>query len=174
MSLLTRLLHICGSSTFLVAIYYDIFILDLPEDISPTREKFGGHFKYLTFLNMCLQFLFFTNCIFADFSAENSRICKLRDIVFASAAFPIGIFVGVIFWSLWAIDRELIFSVRCVENNKTKFIIYNQNNLELIRFDGFFPAWLNHFMHTTVLPLQLGELYLCRLDPSFPRNLLRL
>ena len=128
MSLLTRLLHICGSSSFLVAIYYDIFILDLPEDISPTREKFGGHFKYLTFLNMCLQFLFFTNCIFADFSAENSRICKLRDIVFASAAFPIGIFVGVIFWSLWAIDRELIFSVRCVENNKTNFIFYNQKS----------------------------------------------
>jgi hypothetical protein len=141
MSFAPKLLHVAGSVSFIVAIVYDVFFLELPEDIAPTREKFGGHFKYLTFLNMCLQCLYFTICIFADFSKENSRICKLRDVMFASAAFPIGIFVGVIFWSLWAIDRELIFSVR---------------------FDGFFPAWLNHLMHTTVLPLQLGELFLCR------------
>jgi hypothetical protein len=35
------------------------------------------------------------------------------------------------------------------------------------RFDDYFPVWLNHLMHTTVLPLQLGELYLCR--HAYPR-----
>jgi len=29
--------------------------------------------------------------------------------MFATAAFPIGIFVAAIFWGLYAVDRELIF-----------------------------------------------------------------
>ena len=28
--------------------------------------------------------------------------------------------------------------------------------------DEFFPSWLNHLMHTTVLPLQVMELFLVR------------
>merc|ERR1712059_39683 len=96
--------------------------------------KFGGVFKYLTFLNMVLQCLFFCVCFFANYTRQ---LVKTRDVMFASAAFPIGMFVGLVFWALYAVDRELIFSAR---------------------FDKYFPWWMNHLMHTTVLPLQLLEL----------------
>merc|ERR1719312_862930 len=90
---------------------------------------------------MCLQLVFFTVCTLADFCKSNSSISKVRDFLFSSAAFPLGIFVSVAFWGLYAIDRELIFPER---------------------LDGHFPDWLNHLMHTTVLPLQLAELLLAR------------
>jgi len=35
-------------------------------------------------------------------------------------------------------------------------------DLAQFRYDGYFPTWLNHLMHTTVLPLQLGEMFFCR------------
>jgi hypothetical protein len=57
---------------------------------------------------MCLQCIFFLVCLLADITSSKT-INKVKDVMFASAAFPIGIFVAVIFWGLWAVDRELIF-----------------------------------------------------------------
>jgi len=136
MGFLTGCLHLVGFTSFAWAIYYDAWILELPEHIHPRSESYGGLAKYLTFLNMCLQCLFFAICLLHDVTSSK-LIKKIKDIMFASAAFPIGIFVGVIFWGLWSVDRELIFPAK---------------------LDGHFPVWLNHLMHTTVLPLQLGEL----------------
>ena len=50
-----------------------------------------------------------------------------------------GQFVGLIFWTLWHIDRELVFPKA---------------------FDAIFPSYINHMMHTTVIPVQLLELIL--------------
>jgi len=141
------LLHVLGSTSFAYAIYYDVYELKLPEHVHPTSQNYGGHAKYLTFLNMCLQLIFFTLCILADFSSKNSGISKAKDIIFAAAAFPIGIFVAVIFWGLYALDRELIFPTR---------------------YDGHFPVWLNHLMHTTVFPLQFAEMFL--VSHKFPKR----
>lgn len=136
MSGIPGLVYVLGFTSFAYAIYYDAFVLELPEHIHSKSEAFAGRAKYLTFLNMCLQCLFFLVCLLALITGSKN-ITKVKDIMFASAAFPIGIFVAVIFWGLWAVDRELIFPKK---------------------LDGFIPAWLNHFMHTTVLPLQLYEL----------------
>jgi hypothetical protein len=106
------LLHVLGFASFAYAIYYDLVEVELPPELAPTREQFGGQAKYLTFLNMGLQLLYFALCLVADVSPKGSGVHGFRDIVFASAAFPIGIFVGFIFWSIWAVDRELIFSAR--------------------------------------------------------------
>lgn len=135
------LLHLAGAGSFAYAIYYDLTEVHLPAELTPASQRFGGQAKYLTFLNMLLQLLYFSVCLLADFSRAESPVCRLRHMLFATAAFPIGIFVGVIFWSIWAVDRELVFSAR---------------------LDPYFPSWLNHLMHTTVMPLQLGELALCR------------
>jgi len=142
------LVHFLGSISFGYAIYYDVYQLSLPESIHPTSESFGGPAKYLTFLNMCLQFVFFSLCILADFSKSNSSLVKVRDFIFSSVAFPLGIFVFLSFWGLYAIDRELIFPAR---------------------LDGHFPSWLNHLMHTTVLPLQTAEMMMTR--HQFPQRL---
>jgi hypothetical protein len=110
------LLHLAGSSSFAYAIYYDLYEVELPTELAPTREQFGGPAKYLTFLNMCLQLLYFTLCLVAHLAGKDSVVGRLRDVMFASAAFPIGMFVAFIFWSLWAVDRELVFSARYPED----------------------------------------------------------
>lgn len=61
---------------------------------------------------------------------------RARDNLFATVAFPIGMFVGVSFWGLFLVNRELIFPER---------------------FDAFIPAHVNHMLHTTVIPLQVGS-----------------
>lgn len=137
----TPLHQLTGALSFAYAIHWQYAVCSIPEELSPTRLKFGGVFKYLTFLNMVLQCIFFTLAFLSNFTGKKSGVAKVKDLVFASAAFPFGMFVGLVFWSLWAVDRELILPAR---------------------YDPYFPSWANHLMHTTVLPLQLGELLLCR------------
>lgn len=48
-------------------------------------------------------------------------------------------FVTVAFWSMWLIDRELIFP-------------------EVL--DKVLPSWVNHSIHTTTSLFVLGEMYL--------------
>ncbi|XP_050828071.1 androgen-induced gene 1 protein isoform X4 [Serinus canaria] len=55
----------------------------------------------------------------------------------AVLAFPVGVFVVTMFWSIYIYDRELVYP-------------------KLL--DNFIPAWLNHGMHTTVLPFVLIEM----------------
>lgn len=141
-TLASVVLQLCGVLSFAWAMHYLVYRINMPEKLSPTRNQFGGVWKYLTFLNMLLQFIFFTIALLANFV---KRLRPARDLIFASAAFPIGMFVGIIFWSIWAVDRELIFP---------KIM------------DEYFPAILNHCMHTTVIPLQLGQL--CLVKHNFP------
>nr|XP_006134721.1 androgen-induced gene 1 protein-like isoform X2 [Pelodiscus sinensis] len=49
-------------------------------------------------------------------------------------------FVAVTFWTLYAYDRELVYPKELDEIN---------------------PSWLNHTMHTTILPLLFIELITC-------------
>jgi len=136
--LLSVVLQLAGVASFAWAIHYQAYRIKMPGTISPERMMFGGVWKYLTFLNMLLQFVFFSIALLSNFT---HRLTKVRDILFASAAFPIGMFVGIIFWSLWAVDRELVFPAR---------------------YDVYIPSLVNHLMHTTVIPLQLGQLMLVK------------
>ena len=52
---------------------------------------------------------------------------RLEDGLYASLAFPIGVFVGVVFWTLFAIDREVVYPTVV---------------------DAYIPAHMNHLMHT--------------------------
>lgn len=47
-------------------------------------------------------------------------------------------FVGITFWALYLVDRELVFPKA---------------------IDAFFPTWLNHAMHTNIMIFILIELY---------------
>jgi len=130
-----------GVLSFAYACHWQMNVVKVPLELAPNRDKMGGVLKYLTFLNMVLQCGFFLIALIANFTGRRSTWAKTRDIIFASAAFPIGMFVGIVFWTLWAINRDLIFPVA---------------------LDEYFPSWLNHLMHTTVIPLQLGEMLLTR------------
>uniref|UniRef100_A0A8C3PFL9 Androgen-induced gene 1 protein-like n=1 Tax=Chrysemys picta bellii TaxID=8478 RepID=A0A8C3PFL9_CHRPI len=116
-----------------------------------SENTYGGRWKYLTFINQVpiLQTLLFGICVIIDFAhmfipaTKNSMASRLlppRDFIFSVLVFPVGLFVAVTFWTLYAYDRELVYPKELDEIN---------------------PSWLNHTMHTTILPLLLIELITC-------------
>ncbi|KAH3752856.1 hypothetical protein DPMN_187482 [Dreissena polymorpha] len=74
----------------------------------------------------------------SDNGGRKSKLQSFLDVVLASLAYPIGVFVVMTFWAIYAVDRELVYP---------KVL------------DALIPQWLNHAMHTTVLPFLLIEQY---------------
>ncbi|XP_013377324.1 PREDICTED: androgen-dependent TFPI-regulating protein isoform X4 [Chinchilla lanigera] len=66
-------------------------------------------------------------------------ITALRDLLFATLAFPVCTFVFLMFWTIFLYDRELVYP-------------------KLL--DGILPAWLNHSVHTFILLFSLIEIIL--------------
>ncbi|XP_075875200.1 androgen-dependent TFPI-regulating protein [Nelusetta ayraudi] len=101
---------------------------------------YGGPWKYLTFLNLLLQMTFFALAAVNDLQSDtklDSTLVRCKDLLFSVFAFPVGTFVVLLFWSIFTYDRELVYPAS---------------------IDTFFPPWINHAMHTLVLPVLLGEL----------------
>ncbi|OXB83708.1 UNVERIFIED_CONTAM: hypothetical protein H355_013063 [Colinus virginianus] len=85
-----------------------------------------------------IQAVFFGICVLTDLSSlltkgndsqeqerQLKKLISLRDWMMAVLAFPIGVFVVTMFWSIYIYDRELVYP-------------------KLL--DNFIPAWLNHGM----------------------------
>ena len=152
--MLHLIVHLASIVNFAYAIYWELCILDDPRSKPGSPRAFGGQWKYLTFLNLWLQLFYFCisflNSIFGSHSTEAksaTTLQKIRDFLFSTLAFPIGQFVGIIFWGLFYINRELVFPAV---------------------LDKIFPNYINHMLHTTVIPLQLLELML--LYHLYPRK----
>lgn len=64
-------------------------------------------------------------------------IRRVRDYIFGTFAFPLAFDVGIMFWLLYSIDRELVFPKG---------------------LDAFFPWWLNNFVHTNIMAFILLEM----------------
>jgi len=143
--MLHLLIQLGAIVNFAYTIYWDLYILKLPG-----KPTFGGQWKFLTFWNLWLQLIYFTISLLSNSlgSQKASKLQKIRDYLFATLAFPIGQFVGIVFWLLFHVDRELVFP---------------------LHYDKFFPNYINHAMHTTVIPAQLLELYL--LYHAYPKRI---
>lgn len=116
----------------------------------PGAKSYGGRWKYLTFLNLVMQTVFFGLCVLIDLfhlilpprslrGGLAAFLVKLRDIIFTVLAFPVGTFVFASFWSLYTYNRELVYP---------KYL------------DDIIPIWLNHALHTVIVPLVLVQLYI--------------
>ncbi|XP_026553072.1 androgen-induced gene 1 protein-like [Pseudonaja textilis] len=124
--------------------------LGLPKPVRKVHDdSYGGQWKYLTFLNQLFQTLLYLLCVTIDAVAlfvpsqekkVSSIVLPIRDFIFSAYVFPVGLFVAVAFWGLYAIDRELVYPKE---------------------LDDINPDWLNHTMHTTILPLLFIELVIC-------------
>ncbi|XP_078101138.1 androgen-dependent TFPI-regulating protein [Sander vitreus] len=109
------------------------------EKLPPGIFVYGGPWKYLTFLNLLLQMFFFGLAALNDLQPgkkSESTLNRCKDLLFSVFAFPVGMFVVLLFWTIFAYDRELVYPAT---------------------IDTFFPPWINHAMHTFVLPVSLGE-----------------
>ncbi|KAM8811437.1 androgen-dependent TFPI-regulating protein isoform 1-T1 [Eudromia elegans] len=105
---------------------------------------YGGQWKYLTILNLLLQAVFYGVSFLADVLRliKELRCVKCvissRDLLFSVLAFPVSTFVSVSFWVLYTYNRELVYPKS---------------------LDGVIPQWLNHAMHTTILPFAFLEIF---------------
>ncbi|XP_066534360.1 androgen-dependent TFPI-regulating protein [Hoplias malabaricus] len=113
---------------------------DLPDGIFP----YGGPWKYLTFINLIVQMVFFGLAAMKDLQPLGKRskvsfLCLMKDFLFSVFAFPLGMLVVLMFWGICTYDRQLVYPASV---------------------DGFFPPWTNHAMHSLVLPILLGEVIL--------------
>ncbi|XP_066992579.1 androgen-induced gene 1 protein isoform X2 [Anabrus simplex] len=129
---------------FLYGIYYDLSYVVFPKGFFSEASSNLGRWKFLTFWNMILQAVYFTVCLANDFLGSNEVnpkkvpfIRKLKDYMYCSVAFPVAMFVGLTFWGLMAIDRELVFPKA---------------------LDPYFPGWLNHVMHTNIMIFTVIEM----------------
>lgn len=96
------------------------------------------------YFSQMIQTAYFTVAVLNDLTGSNEPsptekplIRRLKDSVFSALAFPVAVFVGVTFWALYAVDRELILPRS---------------------LDAYFPTWLNHVMHTNIVIFILIEL----------------
>ncbi|KAJ1123093.1 hypothetical protein NDU88_001566 [Pleurodeles waltl] len=154
-------LHLAGFAWNIFSVFKNLEVTGL----TPRHgaHTYGGRWKYLTFINQVLQTIYFGVSLLTDIvqllNPDRKRgfgcyLMLLRDCMFSVLAFPVGTFVVSCFWSLYAYDRELVYP---------KIL------------DTIIPQWLNHSMHTTVLPLLLIELVVCSHEyPSKKKGLLAL
>ncbi|CAI5779995.1 androgen-dependent TFPI-regulating protein [Podarcis lilfordi] len=104
---------------------------------------YGGPWKFLTVLNLVLQAVYFGISLLIDALVlmKQLRLAKsmfpFRDLIFGSLAFPTSMTVFTLFWALYLYDRELVYPKS---------------------LDAVLPLWLNHAMHTIILPLSLMDL----------------
>ncbi|ROL53657.1 Androgen-induced gene 1 protein [Anabarilius grahami] len=104
----------------------------------PAHQTYGGSWKFLTFIDLVIQAVFFGVCVLTDLSSlltkgsasmeqerQLRKLIGLRDWMMAVLAFPVGVFVVTMFWALYLYDRDLVYP-RLLDN--------------------FIPQWLNHGM----------------------------
>lgn len=111
----------------LIGISYHCIEMDLD-----AYKVFGGRFKFLTFLNMVLQWIYFTSAAVTDFHTlvkkrKSEVMAFLCDMLFAVWVFPVGLTVSLLFWALYMMDP---------------YSCQNEREAKLI------PTWLNQYMHT--------------------------
>ncbi|XP_046753503.1 androgen-induced gene 1 protein-like isoform X2 [Diprion similis] len=148
-------MHAIAFAQFAFAVYYDYTYTAIPRHIARMHSAFGGKFKFLTFWNAILQAVFFFVCLLNDFGGSN-ELCpakrpilrRVKDFFHASLGFPVAMFVGVTFWALMAVDRELVLPAA---------------------IDAYFPWWLNHLMHTLIMVTTLLEMIIA--PRQYPKRL---
>ncbi|XP_034947785.1 androgen-induced gene 1 protein-like isoform X3 [Chelonus insularis] len=147
--------HVIACVQFAFSVYYDFTFTVVPNGILKIHGAFGGKFKFLTFWDAIIQAIFFFLCVLNDFYGTNKLVTKnvpvmrrIKDYFHATYSFPLAMFVGITFWSLMFIDRELVLPKA---------------------LDPYFPWWLNHLMHTMIMVSTIIEMIIA--PRQYPKRL---
>ncbi|CAH1772503.1 unnamed protein product [Owenia fusiformis] len=154
MEILVFLVYFAIMLVYLVGMYGYLILIDMPGS-----KTYGGPWKFLTFLDLCFQTFYYSLCVINHMTGgtsgpgdkrSRSSLQKFRDLFHACVAYPMGTFVVITFWGIYAVDRELVYPTH---------------------LDKIIPVWLNHVMHTTILPILLIEKYLVYHEyPTFKKG----
>lgn len=114
----------------------------------PHHGTFGGDLKFLTIWCTLFQIIYFFVCCVTDLiltSGSRTRVgqsfMRFRDWFLCSIAFPIAALVSLMYWGIYAVDRELIYPESLEE---------------------LYPMWLSHCMHTYLIFILLADMYLVK------------
>ncbi|XP_076806666.1 androgen-induced gene 1 protein-like [Clavelina lepadiformis] len=124
-------------ATFALVLYHYLILTQI-------KQTYGRQWKYLTYINLVVQFICFTLCIVKDLTHRwnlkdlSRKIKCVRDVIHASIGIPCALTVLFSFWSIYLIDRELIYP---------KVL------------DNILPQWANHVWHSAII-LAVGEVLL--------------
>ncbi|CAL7947318.1 unnamed protein product [Xylocopa violacea] len=147
--------HVLSCVIFVYTVYYYFAYVHVPVNVNREYNSFGGKFRFLTVWNLIVQALFFFVCMLNDWFGTNAvspkkmpLIRRLKDYMHAILGFPIAMFVGMTFWALMFVDRELVLPKA---------------------LDPYLPLWLNHLMHTMIVITTLIEIVLT--PRKYPRRL---
>jgi len=145
------IIHLCALGQFLTGLWFNKFDTKRNDKFlaSPSRRLVPKNFidktHFLTYWCLIIQAVYYIISLINDFVGTNEIlpkqvpfIRKVKDYLLASLAFPVALNVGVTFWTLYAIDRELVFP-RIL--------------------DPVFPSWLNHIMHTNIVVFIVLEVF---------------
>jgi len=152
---LSALIHTSGVAVFGYALYYNNYHVHFPRSIVRAEylTAFPGKWKFLTVWNLALQLVYCSVSLINDVAGSSevdtkkqTWLQRIRDTFFASWAFPTGMFVSLSFWTLFGIDRSMVFP---------------------IEMDAFYPVWLNHAVHTgPILFLAAESYFISKIYPS--------
>ncbi|XP_017786514.1 PREDICTED: androgen-induced gene 1 protein-like isoform X2 [Nicrophorus vespilloides] len=140
--------HLIAALHFWFSAYYDWFYVNVPVHVHPMGKAFGNtnKLKFLTYWDEVLQAFFFSVCFLNDIlgckqktKGHEGCLQKFKDYLQTCLAFPISFFVGLTFWAIYFVDRELVLP-RAV--------------------DQYFPWWLNQCVHTNIMVFILIEMFI--------------
>ena len=133
----------CAFHLLMVANYAGILYFKAGVKYPLALRSFGGPWKFLTHWNLWFQLVYFSIAVLNNFmgseatvKGRSSKMQKWRDFLFASVAFPFGVFVSAAFWLIYAYNSELIWP---------QFL------------QAIFPPIANHMMHTVPAAGQVIE-----------------
>ncbi|CAG0893495.1 unnamed protein product [Cyprideis torosa] len=124
--MLAAFLNLLGVMSFGLSTYWREFRLVRPP-FHAERHDIGGTWKYLTSWDVVIQLIFHSIAVIAAVKHKNLAWRRARDYYFSLLAFPVGVFVSISFWSIYAVDPELIFPAA---------------------LRPYYPEWLNQIDHT--------------------------
>jgi len=121
--------------TYTIRCHYE-FVFPISRD-----ADFSGSFKYLTFLNVIAQLIYFSLAVFSDmfrFATRSDLVSRIKDKYFAIVAHPYCLLVASTFWIIYGIDKEMIWPKA---------------------LEDVIPWFVNHLLHTTILITELEFLF---------------
>ena len=136
--------------TSMVAFY--VYFIYLGEKLSAAllvpgrKQAICGLFKYIPYINVWLQLLFFSLQLTVDIT-DSKSLQRVSSFIFTTMAFPISTSIVIIFWPIYLTDHNLIFP---------------DSHMKA------FPWYMNHFWHSAMLLWVLLEVYLVK--HHFPSN----
>ncbi|CAK1603519.1 unnamed protein product [Parnassius mnemosyne] len=144
--MLLPIFHLSAAAIDSYVMWYDQNYVELPVHNELLKDfPLKSRSLFLTIWCLIMQIAYHTIAFLNDIIGSNDPSPKkkplirlIKDTLF-SLAFPIAIYVSVAFWSIYAVDKDLIFP-------------------DVI--EKLYPTWMNHVMHTTVAIFMFLELIL--------------